>query len=176
MNINPAMAHNYNNKVLQRQSSNTPKVQENPIAFADTEIAMGKERVSSPVSGAPKDVQAAWENAKKETSTNPMGIGADGKMTHISATFAMRAEQYYKTGNDNLFGNTHESALSMAKQILDRIENPLDAAQDIEGKKRSEQEKAFYEKFIANLGKETLPPKEVSPVALYEQMTGQSIG
>lgn len=45
---------------------------------------------------APKEVKKAWMEAAKETGVNGMGMGQDGKLTHITAMMSIRLTNSYR--------------------------------------------------------------------------------
>ena len=99
---------------------------------------------------APKEVEDAWINAAKET-----GYLEGGKMNHISQLLIRQATNRAKGIEDyqNVFGNSVESSLQAAKELLNELENPLTPVSERgeDAREYIEQEKVFYKKFIENL-------------------------
>ena len=112
---------------------------------------------------APEEVKKAWMEAAKETGANGMGMGKDGKLTHITAMMSIRLTNQlkgcYSSGgksdltNSDLLGSTVESALSAAKQALYDREHPLEPLswRSWEVQKHIEKEMEFYRAFIDKL-------------------------
>lgn len=112
---------------------------------------------------APEDVKKAWMEAAKETGVNGMGMGQDGKLTHITAMMSIRLTNQlkgcYSSGGKSdllgcdLLGSTVASALSVAKQALYDREHPLGSigGRSLEVQKRIEKEMEFYRAFIDKL-------------------------
>lgn len=76
-------------------------------------------------------------------------------MNHISQLLIRQATNRTKGIEDyqNVFGNSVESSLQAAKELLYELENPLTPMSERGGDAREyiEQEKEFYKKFIENL-------------------------
>ena len=112
---------------------------------------------------APEEVKKAWMEAAKETGANGMGMGKDGKLTHITAMMSIqltnRLKGCYSSGGrsdlsgGDLLGSTVESALSVAKQALYDREHALEplSRRSWEVQKHIEKEMAFYRAFIDKL-------------------------
>ena len=116
---------------------------------------------------APDEVKKAWMEAAKETGANGMGMGQDGKLTHISAMMSIRLTNQLKgnwgslgkgdlSGGD-LLGSTVSSALTVARQALYDLEHPLSpiSQRRWDVQKQIEKEMEFYKAFIDRL--ERLP-------------------
>ena len=112
---------------------------------------------------APEEVKKAWMEAAKETGANGLGMGKDGKSTHITAIMSIRLTNQLKgcyssgvrsdlSGGD-LLGSTVASALSVAKQALYDREHPLEpiSHRSWEVQKQIEKEMEFYKAFIDKL-------------------------
>ena len=110
---------------------------------------------------APDEVRKAWLEAAKETGANGMGIGQDGKLTHISSMMTKSAVNHYwnrETGesdllSSDLLGSTVASALSAAKQALYDLEHPLEliSQRRLEVQQQIAKEREFYKAFIDKL-------------------------
>ena len=110
---------------------------------------------------APDEVRKAWLEAAKETGANGMGMGQDGKLTHISSMMTKSAVNNYwnrETGvsdllSSDLLGSTVASALSAAEQALYDLEHPLEpiSQRRLEVQKKIEKEMEFYKAFIDKL-------------------------
>lgn len=99
---------------------------------------------------APPIVRTAWINAAKET-----GYLEGGKMNHISQLLIRQVENRENGVEDyqNIFGNSVESALQAARELLYDLENPLtsDGNRSESARVSREQEKEFCKKFIEGL-------------------------
>lgn len=86
-------------------------------------------------------MKAIWKETIEEVNFNPF---AQGQSTFI----CLATEKDIETGgNDKLFGDSVESAVSAVEQILDRINNPLwETDSDY-----IKQEKDFYERLLVKL-------------------------
>ena len=110
---------------------------------------------------APDEVRKAWLEAAKETGANGMGMGQDGKLTHISSMMTKSAVNNYwnrETGESNLLssdllGSTVTYALSAAKQALYDLEHPLEpiSQRRLEVQQQIAKEREFYKAFIDKL-------------------------
>lgn len=110
---------------------------------------------------APDEVRKAWLEAAKETGANGMGMGQDGKLTHISSMMTKSAVNNYwnrETGESNLLssdllGSTVAYALSAAKQALYDLEHPLEpiSQRRLEVQQQIAKEREFYKAFIDKL-------------------------
>ena len=109
---------------------------------------------------APEEVREAWIGAAKETGANGMGMGQDGKLTHISALMTKGAVNNYwnrEKGSDllssDLLGSTVASALSAARQALYDLEHPLEpiSQRRMEVQQQIAKEIEFYKAFIDKL-------------------------
>ena len=171
MNVGNNSINNYYNNVLNTQPSlHLGKSREKNYDF-DSKLLEEVATTSTPVSNSSNDVKDAWEDAQNETGFDYMSIGADGKMTHITQTFAMQTEHFLKTGNRNMFGSTTDSALSMAEKVLHRLNNPLSPITSANDEKWNNQEKDFYHSFIENLENNKSKQNSTTPIDIYEQMT-----
>ena len=167
MSINGVSANYYPTAYM---NTNTPKSTET-ASFADTIVekaAIGKidydERAFNFFApNAPDEVREAWLEAAKETGANGMGMGQDGKLTHISSMMTKSAVNNYwnrETGvsdlsSNDLLGSTVVSALSAAKQALYDLEHPLEpiSRRSWEVQKQIAKEREFYNAFIDKLEK-----------------------
>ena len=69
---------------------------------------------------APDNVQQIFMETIEETGANPFAMGNGNTISQLAM------EQDFATGgNDQLFGDSVESAIEATKRILERIENPL---------------------------------------------------
>lgn len=110
---------------------------------------------------APDEVRKAWLEAAKETGANGMGMGQDGKLTHISSMMTKSVVNNYwnrETGESNLLssdllGSTVAYALSAAKQALYDLEHPLEpiSQRRLEVQQQIAKEREFYKAFIDKL-------------------------
>ena len=110
---------------------------------------------------APDEVRKAWLEAAKETGAHGMGMGQDGKLTHISSMMTKSAVNNYwnrETGESNLLssdllGSTVAYALSAAKQALYDLEHPLEpiSQRRLEVQQQIAKEREFYKAFIDKL-------------------------
>lgn len=112
---------------------------------------------------APDEVKKAWMEAAKETGANGMGMGQDGKLTHISAMMSIRLTNQLKSNwgsmgkgdlsGGDLLGSTVSSALTVARQALYDLEHPLSpiSQRSWDVQKQIEKEMEFYKAFIDRL-------------------------
>lgn len=89
---------------------------------------------------APDHVKDAWINAEAESGVNGYGMDSEGKLTHITALFAMSLENMLNGKGQDVLGSTVDSAKAAVQKALDRLGIPQD---DNEKK-----EKLFYEAFL----------------------------
>lgn len=112
---------------------------------------------------APDEVKQAMAEAMEET-----GYSMTGKMNYISQMLIKQVENSHNgvKNPSDIFGNTVESAISAAKELIDRIEHPLTPiSQRGEGvEEYILQEKKFLETFISKLEKNNTI-NEISPAA-----------
>lgn len=90
----------------------------------------------------PEEIKQAWNETLENTGINPFPSGYTSTLSQLAM------EQDFATGgNDNIFGNSMESAEQAVRSILDRIEYPLgEQAADMLAK-----EKEFYTAFLNNI-------------------------
>lgn len=104
---------------------------------------------------APKEVKNAWMEAAKETGVNGMGMGKDGKLSHISQLMVQRLTNIYngKLNPNDILGSTVQSALYAVKKALYDLEHPLEPVshQSMEVQQQKMKEKEFYQAFIEKL-------------------------
>ena len=92
-----------------------------------------------------EDVKAAWQATLEETGINPFPSG------YHSALQQLAMEQDFLTGgDDNIFGDTVESAIDAVNRILDRIADPLGEVTE-ENEVFFQQEKEFYQALLSKL-------------------------
>jgi len=98
---------------------------------------------------APTDIKQAFYDIMEKTGTSPFGSGLEGTLR------ALAQEQDFATfGNDDIIGNTRESAIAGVNKILDRISLQLltaDGDDEIDVKMLND-EKAFYQALLTALG------------------------
>lgn len=97
----------------------------------------------------PNQVRDVWNETLDETGANPF-------VNKYGNTLALLAvEQDFATGgNDQLFGDSVESAIEATKKILDRIDNPLQAVPDTDKEiyeTVSQRERNFYSTLLDKL-------------------------
>jgi len=111
--------------------------------FADEKTRKRVDYVSGcSLSNAPDEVKQAWQKTLEETGINPFPAG-------IGSTLAILVqEKDFATGGDNdLFGDTVDSAKVAIESILQRIDNPL-GVRDAEFRAN---EKIFYASLLEKL-------------------------
>lgn len=140
---------NFINKLSGDYFSNDPYCMDLLTMDMD-EISADDNGISHFAPNAPDEVKKAMAEAMEET-----GYEMEGKMNFISQMLVKQVENSHN-GIDNpndIFGSTVESALSAAKELLERIENPLTPiSQRGEGvEKYIEQEKEFFKALIGKL-------------------------
>ena len=97
----------------------------------------------------PDEVKNLWNETLEETGANPF-------VNKYGNTLALMAvEQDFATGgNDQLFGDSVESAIEATRKILDRIDNPIReiprADQEIY-ETTAQREREFYTAFLSKL-------------------------
>lgn len=113
-------------------------------------FAAHREAFDKAAPNAPAKVKKAWMDAARET-----GYLEGGMMKHISPLVVRQATNTMKGINNpqNVFGDSVESALQTAKELLYDLENPLEPYNNQSESVRmyKEQEKDFYRKFIEKL-------------------------
>ena len=97
----------------------------------------------------PEQIKDLWNQALEETGANPFV----NKYGNTIGQLAM--EQDFATGgNDQLFGDSVESAIEATKKILDRIDNPLQTVPDTDSdiyETVSQRERNFYSTLLGKL-------------------------
>ena len=89
---------------------------------------------------APDEVRNAWIKAEEESGTNGYGMNSDGKLTQITALFAMSIENRINGKEPDILGSTVHSAKAAVQKALDRLGIPQDD--------KEKKEKFFYEAFL----------------------------
>ena len=106
--------------------------------------------------GAPQDVKDAWMEAAKEVNANGMGIRGNGMMGHISQMMVQRLNKMLKgeTENNDILGNTVESAIRATKKALYDLEHPIVyTPRSIEVQQARIKEGELYRAFLEKLEK-----------------------
>lgn len=116
------------------------------------EINTDDRGISHYATNAPEEVKNALAEAMDET-----GYSMGGKMNYISQMLIKQVENSHNgvANPSDIFGSTVESAISAAKELLDRIEHPLEpiSRRGADVQKYIMQEKEFLETFISKLEK-----------------------
>lgn len=89
---------------------------------------------------APDKVRNAWVKAEAESGVNGYGMDSEGKLTQITALFAMSVESMVSGKGQDILGNSVVSAKSTVQKALDRLGIPRND--------KEKKEKLFYEAFL----------------------------
>ncbi len=91
-------------------------------------------------SSAPDKVRDAWMKAEAESGVDGYGMDSGGKLTQITALFAMSMESAYNGRGRDILGNTVHSAKTAVQKAIDRLGIPQNSME--------KEEKLFYESFL----------------------------
>lgn len=102
--------------------------------------------------GCMNEVKKAWMEAEKDIGINGFGLDEEGKMQYVSEYVKQMIANQMKREEQNILGDTVESALEFAKRAVDAIEDFLKMeSSSIVFRQSKEREKSFYVKFMENL-------------------------
>lgn len=102
--------------------------------------------------GCMNEVKKAWMEAEKDIGINGFGLDEEGKMQYVSEYVRQMIANQMKREEQNILGDTVESALEFAKRAVDAIEDFLKMeSSSIVFRQSKEREKSFYVKFMENL-------------------------
>lgn len=98
-------------------------------------------------------IKYAWKQATAESGTNGFNVDEDGKLLCMSEFAKKYIIAAMKGENTDLLGNSVESVLEFAKEIVERLNDSHQTVYNKELQKIKDSEKAFYEKLIEKLEK-----------------------
>ena len=94
---------------------------------------------------ATESLKTAWQKTLEETGINPFPQGFSNTLSQLAM------EQDFATGgNDDIFGSSLESNIAAVKKIMERLQNPLSAA-DERNAEFAVNEKTFYTALLNHL-------------------------
>lgn len=91
----------------------------------------------------PDAVREAWDRAEAEAGINGAAREADGKLSSITALFAMAMVKWHNEGSTDVLGSTEASAAATVRKALENLGIPQTEMQ--------KKEKMFYEAFLRYL-------------------------